>query len=133
MHMEDNKVKIYSYTKVWKVEKKIYSISNISLPMPVNPYDLLAFVGVALIMLLLSNLIPALNAIPVVLRYLAIPYACVNYLMKKKVDGKNPLMYLIGCIYFWLTEKGRYLQHFRYYNDKKEKEVIQWKCSRGYR
>ena len=75
--MED-KVKIYSYTKVWKVEKKIYAISNISLPLPINPYDFLAFIGVALIVLIFCKIIPALNVVPVVIRYIAIPITFVS-------------------------------------------------------
>lgn len=130
--MED-KVKIYSYTKVWKVEKKIYAISNISLPLPINPYDFLAFIGVALIVLIFCKIIPALNVVPVVIRYIAIPYACVHYLMKKKVDGKNPIMYFIGCMVFLFAGKGRYIQHFKAHNERESKEVIKWNCSRGYR
>lgn len=81
--MEENKVKIFSYAKVWKVEKKIYSISNIPLPVPINPYDLLAFLGVALVVMIISNIIPGIGKVPVVIRYVAIPYCSVHYLMKK--------------------------------------------------
>lgn len=133
MPMEENTVKIFSYTKVWKVEKKIYSISNIPLPVPVNPYDLLAFIGVALVVLILSSIIPGIGSVPVVIRYIAIPYGAVNYLMKKKVDGKNPIKYFIGCIVFWLGTRGRFVQRFCTYPQRREKLQINWSCSRGIR
>ncbi len=130
--MEENRsVKIYSYKKVWKVEKKIYSISNINLPIPVNPYDLLVFLGVAIIMLILGRIIPAVAAIPTVIRFVMIPYGIAHYLMKMKLDGKNPFKFWIGCIIYFFTTKGYYIQLFKGHPDKKEKIVLKWQCSRG--
>lgn len=129
--MEEKRIKIYSYTKVWKWEKKIYSISNIPLPMPVNPYDLLYFVGFALLMVVLGKIIPAITAIPVVLRFVAFPYIITTYLMKKKVDGKNPIKYFAGCIRYFFMERGSYLQTFKRHPDRKEKLSIKWNCSMG--
>lgn len=34
---EQKKVTIYSYSKVWKVEKRIYAIQNLVLPGPHRP------------------------------------------------------------------------------------------------
>lgn len=134
MPMEENgnrTVKIFSYKKVWNVEKKIYSISNINLPVPVNPYDLGAFLGIALFMLLLGKVIPPLAAIPTVIRFLVIPYAVSNYLMKMKLDGKNPFKFWLGCVVYMFTIKGKFLQLFTKYPDKEEKIVLNWKSGRG--
>lgn len=132
MPMEENRtVKIFSYKKVWKVEKKIYSISNINLPVPVNPYDLGAFLGIALFMLLLGKIIPIVAAIPTVIRFVIIPYGISHYLMKMKLDGKNPFKFWLGCIIYFFTTKGSFLQMFKSYPDKKEKITLNWKCSRG--
>lgn len=128
--MEEKKVKIYSYTKVWKWEKKIYAISNIPLPVPVNPFDLLYFIGIALFMLILGKIIPSITVVPVMLRFVAFPYIVTNYLMKKKVDGKNPVKYFIGCLKFLFT-KGTFLQAFKRHPDKKEKITLKWQCSMG--
>lgn len=128
--MEEKKVKIYSYTKVWKWEKKIYAISNIPLPVPVNPFDLLYFIGIALFMLILGKIIPSITVVPVMLRFVAFPYIVTNYLMKKKVDGKNPVKYFIGCLKYFFT-KGTFLQVFKRHPDKKEKITLKWQCSMG--
>lgn len=129
--MDDKKVKIYSYAKVWKIEKKIYSISNIPLPTPLNPYDLLSFVGIAIFILILGKIIPAITVIPVVLRFVAFPYIIANYLMKKKLDGKNPIKYFIGCIRYFFVVKGTYMQTFRRHPEKKERIALKWNCSMG--
>ncbi|MBD5480838.1 MAG: conjugal transfer protein [Lachnospiraceae bacterium] len=130
--MDEKKVKIYSYNKVWRVEKKIYSISNIPLPTPINPYDLLAFVGVALFMFVLGTFIPVTARIPTVIRFIAIPYGVANYAMKKKLDGKNPIKYFVGCVIYFFSARGTYLQMFKKYADrKKEKISLKWNCSMG--
>lgn len=129
--MEEKKVKIYSYTKVWKWEKKIYAISNIPLPVPVNPFDLLYFIGIALFMLILGKIIPSITAVPVVLRFVAFPYIVTNYLMKKKVDGKNPIKYFIGCMRYFFLTRGAFLQAFKRHPEKKEKITLKWQCSMG--
>lgn len=127
---EENRVTIYSYEKVWKVEKKIYTLGNLKLPVPINPYRLLAYVGGALFMVLLEKLLPAVRQIPGIIRYIAFPYLVANYVLKVKLDGKNPVMFLFGYIRFLITAKGRYIQLFRRYPDKRgEKLMLDWSCS----
>ena len=40
---EQKKVTIYSYSKVWKVEKRIYAIQNLVLPVPIDPWQTAIF------------------------------------------------------------------------------------------
>lgn len=130
--MSDNRVTIYSYAKVWKVEKKIYSFSNLKLPIPINPYDMLYYVGVALGVMLLGKIFPFINLIPGMLRYLALPYLIATVITKVKLDGKNPLKFFGGCIRYFFTVKGNYLQTFKQHRErKKEKLQLNWNCSMG--
>ena len=62
-------VTVYSYRKVWFVEKKIYAFQNIVLPFPIAPYEVLEFLAVVGAMLVMGRIFPILNNIPVVLRY----------------------------------------------------------------
>ena len=87
-------VTVYSYRKVWFVEKKIYAFQNIVLPFPIAPYEVLEFLAVVGAMLVMGRIFPILNNIPVVLRYGMLPYVTVKYLMKVKLDGKNPVKFL---------------------------------------
>lgn len=130
--MNDNRVKIYSYKKVWSVEKKIYSFSNIKLPIPINPYDLLAYGVVALGFLLLGKIFPFINRIPAILRYIALPYLIAAYIMKVKLDGKNPFKFFLGCIKYFFAVKGSYLQLFRKHAERKNETIrFNWNCSMG--
>lgn len=130
--MSDNRVTIYSYTKVWRVEKKIYSFSNIKLPIPINPYDLLAYGVVVIVVLLLGKIFPVINQIPAILRYIALPYLIATYVMKVKLDGKNPFKYFLGCVRYFLSVKGSYIQLFQKHPERKSERIrFDWSCSLG--
>ncbi len=132
--MDNNRVKIYSYTKVWKVEKKIYSFGNLILPIPLNPFDLLAYAGVALCVLILGKIFPALNYIPAIIRYIAMPYLIAKYFMKVKLDGKNPFLFLLGYLKYIFSTRWSYLQNFKRHPDKKTEHIsFSWNCSMGTR
>lgn len=120
---------IYSYEKVWKIEHKIYSIGNIKLPFAVNPSEALIFLG-ALIVTFLLNIIPPLAALPAVIRFFLLPYFITRYLMKKKLDGKNPVMYLAGLLGYWIMESNTYIEGFRKYRDGEQVIKQNWRCSR---
>lgn len=129
--MEDRRIKLYSYKKFWRVEKKIYSFQNIVLPVPVNPYDVLYFMIVFFISFLIGKIIPAYLTVPVVIRCIAIPYAVTNYIRKKKLDGKNPIKYFRDYIKYIFTEKGNYFEGFKKNVNRKEVIHLSWKCSVG--
>ncbi len=57
-------------------------------------------------MLVIGRIFPLVNNIPVVLRYCMLPYVTVKYLMKVKLDGKNPVKYFCGYLRFLFTRKG---------------------------
>lgn len=130
-HHEVQKVSLYSYNKAWNVEKKIYSIYNVILPAPVNPYMVLIFIVLLCFFMLLERLIPALANTPVIIRYLVFPYLGTGYLMKKKLDGKNPVKYLFGVLFHTFSERSRYIERFTSYPDRKEMLPLHWICSRG--
>lgn len=133
MTEENKKVKLYSYSKVWKIEKKIYSIQNIVLPVPVNPYSLLSFLLTLGIIVILDKVFPVLSGIPVVIRYGALPYFISNYLMKKKLDGMNPFKYFAGVVKYLLIDRRCYIEQFRERPAGTTTLRLTWNCSRGYR
>jgi len=128
---EVSKVTLYSYSKVWKVEKKVYALFDMILPAPINPYTIVVFIFVLLGFMGLERLLPFLTKIPVILRYLVLPYLSAQYLMKKKLDGKNPLKYLLGIILYLITERNFYFEKFNKYPSVEENIKINWKCSKG--
>lgn len=134
MNNENKKIKLYSYSKVWTVEKKIYAIQNIVLPVPIKPYALLSFGGGIVFMLLVGKLIPAIAAIPSIIRFAIIPYGISNYFMKKKLDGKNPIKYFVGCIRYLIKDRNVFLEGFTEHSNYAEtaKVKLNWSCSQGF-
>lgn len=123
-------VTLYSYRKVWFVEKKIYAFQNIVLPFPVNPYEILEFLAVVGIVMVMGRIFPVIQNVPVVLRYAALPYIIVKYLMKLKLDGKNPVKYFYGLIPY-LLNRNFYMEHFKMHYDGFGKIKMNWFCSKG--
>lgn len=129
---EEKKITLYSYSKVWRVEKKIYAFGNIILPCPIGIYDLLYFIIFAFIMTIFGNLIPIITEVPIIIRLVIVPYFAGRFVQKKKLDGKNPIKYFFGYIKYVFVDKGTYIERFNKKNDKTEKEVkINWVCSKG--
>ena len=111
------------------MEKKIYAFQNIVLPFPIAPYEVLEFLAVVGAMLVMGRIFPILNNIPVVLRYGMLPYVTVKYLMKVKLDGKNPVKYFCGYLRFLFTRK-ECIERFRICRDHGVTVRINWNCGR---
>lgn len=128
---KEKKVTLYSYEKVWKVEKKIYAFGNIVLPVPIRPYDLLYFILFLFTMIFLSNIFTIITNIPIMIRLGLIPYFLARFVQKKKLDGKNPIKYFFGYLKYIFLDKGTYIEHFKKNPDKKEQKIkIDWVCSK---
>lgn len=124
----ENKIKINSYYKVWRIERKIYSIGNIHLPAPINPNDAISFLGVVFVIYILQRFLPFIAGLHFGLKYIALPFIISKYLMKKKLDGKNPISYLAGLTIYFCTEFGTYLEVFEKYRDKELQYNHNWDC-----
>lgn len=132
MENKSNTVTLYSYTKVWRVEKKIYAVQNFTLPVPIDPWQLVYFGVTWIVCSLIFGLIPGFAQIPVIIRSIIVPYAISKFLMTKKLDGKNPLRFFMGIIIFLFTEQGKSFERF---NSVSEQKIIslEWNCSEGKR
>ena len=129
---EQKKVTIYSYSKVWKVEKRIYAIQNLVLPVPIDPWQLLYFGITWAAINLTFGALPGFSSIPVVIRSILIPYLISKFLLTKKLDGKNPIRYMIGIVMFLFCEQDKALEHFKLQPVKKRQAIkLSWNCSQG--
>lgn len=131
LEKEQQKIVIYSYAKVWKIEKKIYAIQNMILPVPIDPWQLLYFGGTWLVCNIIFGAIPGFNNIPVILRSILLPFFISKFLMSKKLDGKNPIRYALGIIIFLFTEQGNVLEHFKFCSQRNQNVKLAWNCSEG--
>ena len=131
MEKPSEKITLYSYHKIWKIEKKIYAIQNIVLPIPIDPWELLYFGATWVVCNVIFGLLPGVSNIPVMIRSIMLPFAISKFLMTKKLDGKNPLRYMLGVITFLFIEQGKSVEFFQTTPDKEATIKLTWNCSEG--
>ena len=131
MEKPSEKITLYSYHKIWKIEKKIYAIQNIVLPIPIDPWELLYFGATWVVCNVIFGLLPGVSNIPVMIRSIMLPIAISKFLMTKKLDGKNPLRYMLGVITFLFVEQGKSVEFFQTTPDKEATIKLTWNCSEG--
>ena len=131
MEKPSEKITLYSYHKIWKIEKKIYAIQNIVLPIPIGPWELLYFGATWVVCNVIFGLLPGVSNIPVMIRSIMLPFAISKFLMTKKLDGKNPLRYMLGVITFLFVEQGKSVEFFQTTPDKEATIKLTWNCSEG--
>jgi len=103
--MEKDSTILRTYGKVWNHEKKIYSIDRIKLIVPINPNDLLYFAVGLVFVVVITSIIPIFAGVPFVFKYILLPFAIMKFMTKKKLDGKMPHFFLVGCISYLLLPK----------------------------
>ena len=131
MEKPSEKITLYSYHKIWKIEKKIYAIQNIVLPIPIDPWELLYFGATWVVCNVIFGLLPGVSNIPIMIRSIMLPFAISKFLMTKKLDGKNPLRYMLGVITFLFVEQGKSVEFFQTTPDKEATIKLTWNCSEG--
>ena len=131
MEKPSEKITLYSYHKIWKIEKKIYAIQNIVLPIPIDPWELWYFGATWVVCNVIFGLLPGVSNIPVMIRSIMLPFAISKFLMTKKLDGKNPLRYMLGVITFLFVEQGKSVEFFQKTPDKEATIKLTWNCSEG--
>lgn len=105
MEEERSSIILRTYHSVWKVDKKIYSIENIKLWIPVSTNDVLYF-GVGLVMVVaLGKILPFSDRIPFLIKYGGIPYGIMKFLTKQKLDGKLPHKFFKDYVIYLLSPK----------------------------
>lgn len=130
--MEEKKeLEIYSYSKVWKVENKIYAIQNVQLPVPISPNQAIYFSAVVGILWITGRVFPVLITIPFAIKYVIIPYLVSKFLLTKKMDGKNPVKYILGIIRFVFMENDFCIERFSERPVKTKPIHLHWLCTQA--
>ncbi len=120
---------INSYSKVWNIEQKIYAFFNFVLPAPILPMELLYFTGVFSVFFILSKFIFFISVLPTLIKYVIIPYLITRFLVRKKVDGKNPIAFFIDYCLF-LLNYNEYIEKMAIHKWKKEEYKVNWNVTK---
>ncbi len=97
--------KIKSYTGIWTVEKVIYAINDMQLPIPVTFTQITWFVLTMFFVIIFSG-IPPLSLVDSTLsKYMGIPITITWLMSKKSFDGKKPISFLKSVISYHVKSK----------------------------
>lgn len=114
---ENQKLIIHSYQKLWKWNMRIYALSK-DLPLPAAiqvRFALYLIIGGILAILVFR--IPFLSKVPFAIKT-AFAIGVAKFLDTVKLDGKNPILFFIGCLRFWIFEQGTSIENFQRYDNK---------------
>ncbi len=89
------------YNQVFRIEKTVYSIQGINLPLPVSYRQLAFFVGTLLIMVVLNKFPPISWVDYFLIKFVGIPVIVAWFFTRKTLDGKAPHRFIL-----------RFLEHF---------------------
>lgn len=88
-----NSMEVKTYTDFWSMEKKLYSIYDVSLPAPVSIRTVGIFLGIGVPWALLLNFLHVPFGPPWFLIYLVPPTALAYFGSKPIFEGKNIFQY----------------------------------------
>lgn len=90
-----------TYNSVWKVEKVLYGIQDIPLPLPVT-YRQIGFFAIGVLIMWFLNLFPPFSLIDLfLLEFAVIPGLFAWYFTKQQLDGKAPHRFILRVIQFY--------------------------------
>ncbi len=125
------KIQIRSYQKAWQIDKKIYAYLNVKFPVPIHPKAILYWLIIFLITWLLNWIIPILQGIPMILKYLIFPVVLTQVGLKLKLDGKKPHRYFLAWLSH-LAHQTYYIERFNSISPQQDQDFkLTWFCSRG--
>ena len=99
---------IKSYSSIWNVEKIIYSLMNINLPVPLTFTQMAWFMGVLFLSMIFRNVPPLSLTDNVLLKYFAIPAGITWFMSQKTFDGKRPYNFIRSAIGYLIRGKVTY-------------------------
>lgn len=94
------RLRLSTYRQVWQLERVIYKIEGVRLPVAVTFRQVGLFLAAVLAMVTASR-IPAVTVLPSTVRYVLIPSLITWYLTKQSLDGKPPHLWLRSVIRYW--------------------------------
>jgi hypothetical protein len=100
------------YNQVFRIEKTVYSIQGVQLPLPVS-YRQMAFFAGTLVLMVVLNKFPPLSWVDYFLiKFVAVPAGVAWFFTRKTLDGKAPHRFLLRVAEHWFSP-----HHFARYRE----------------
>lgn len=99
----ENREILRTYTDIWNVPFKVYSIDNMKLIVPISPYDVIYYLVGLLFAVAVDYIYP--GTILFMYKFIIIPLLIRFLLTRVKLDGKRPHKFFFGMLMYKLTNK----------------------------
>lgn len=90
------------------MEKVIYAISDLPLPVPMTFSQMAWFVASVMAVIFLGNVPPLSMIDSTILKYLGIPAGFTWFMSRKTFDGKRPFRFLKSVVLYFFRQKVTY-------------------------
>ncbi|GIN41493.1 TcpE family conjugal transfer membrane protein [Heyndrickxia oleronia] len=118
-----------TYNSVWKVEKVLYGIQDIPLPIPVT-YRQIGFFGTGVFLIWCLNHFPPLSILDLgLIEYIFLPGLFAWFFTKQLLDGKAPHRFFIRVVQYYLSPH----YHNRYKEVSDVNKPYKYSSKVGYR
>lgn len=118
MEKERNEIILRTYGSVWKIDRKIYSIEGLKLLFPVAINELIYFGISIIITFIVLRILPFLNNLHFIMKFVVMPFGLMKALTTIKLDGKLAHKFIIDYVLFIFSPK-QYARFKPVNNDKK--------------
>lgn len=114
-----------SYTSIWKVEKVLYGLQDVTLPIPLTFSQMeWLLASEALMAFILNKLPPLCYSDNFLLKWIVVPAGITWFMSKKTFDGKKPYSFLKSVIAYFLRAKLTYAGKKVWYKKQRLEEYI---------
>lgn len=100
--------KVRSFSNIWRLEKILYGVEDIRLPVPVTYSQAAWIIGTVFFMIFFGHLPPFLFVHNPLIKYLAFPIAVAWFMSQRSMDGKKPYRFLISVLTYYLHPRITY-------------------------
>jgi hypothetical protein len=117
---------IRTYTNIWKMPIKIYSIEKTKLAIPVGLYDLVLFCIWELFFIVLNSF-EFFKGVPNTLKFFLFPFVLMKIMSVIELEGKSPHRYFFDLVLFWIIPK-----QYEYFRPIKKEKSLKFEKSKIY-
>lgn len=129
MDNEDKYVILRTYSKAWKIDRRIYSIEGVKLWFPISTTNAFYFSISMVTSIVLINIVPFYNNLNWIIKFGLVPYLLMKFLTKQKLDGKPPHKFFIDYLVYYFGPK----KYNRFSSISTYHKVIKFKKNIPYR
>jgi hypothetical protein len=125
--IETRREYVPAYSKIWNMPIKIHAIEGTKLLIPLSIWDIFFYFIGFLIMFLLNMVFPFIQGLPLLFKYIFIPWFLMKFMLFSGLEGKQPHKYFWDLLVYLALPKN-----YEYFKVSKYPKKIKFKNQKIY-